>query len=106
MLQSGVGGSLGSQAGRLANTRSYDADKLMYETLGKLTHSSPLPLPPPSERLFFHRTIIKTLQSQPSVNPPFYQSAVLINTLPALLAPSVQINQQQQTHSFLTGMLG
>ena len=60
MLQSGVGVSLGSQAGRLANTRSYDADKLMYETLGKLTHSPP----PPSERLYFHRTIIKTLQSQ------------------------------------------
>ena len=53
MLQSGVGGSLGSQAGRLANTRSYDADKLMYETLGKLTHSSL-----PSERLYFDTTII------------------------------------------------
>ena len=41
MLQSGPAVSLGSQGGRLANTRSYDADKLMYETLGKLTHSPP-----------------------------------------------------------------
>ena len=81
-------------AGWLANTRSYDADKLMYETLGKLTHS-----PPPllSERLYFHRAIIKTLQSQVGFNRPFYQSAVLINTLPALLALQLQINQQQPT---------
>ena len=82
-------------AGWLANTRSYDADKLMYETLGKLTHSPPPPLL--SERLYFHRTIIKTLQSQLGCSiRAFYQSVVLINTLPALLAHSVQINQQQE----------
>ena len=103
MLQSGLWVSLGSQGGRVANTRSYDADKLMYETLGKLTHSPP-PLSPPSppsssERLYFHRTIIKTLQYQlTSSNRPFYQSVVLINKRSALLATLVEINQQPQTH--------
>ena len=100
MLQSGVGVSLGSQAGRLANTRSYDADKLMYETLGKLTPSPPSPSLPPQNVFTFIEQLLKHCSLSLVFNPPFYQSAVLINTLPALLAPSVQINQQQQTHSY------
>ena len=64
-----------------ANTRPYDADKLMYEAPGILT-----PVPP----LYFHTTIIKTLQSLPSS----FFSPVLITLKPALLASPE--NQQGQ----------
>ena len=97
MLQSGLWVSLGSLGGRLAG----QYPELWCRQTNVWDSGETDTLPPPSllsERLYFHRTIIKTLQSQLGSNRPFYQaaSAVLINTEPALLAHSVQINQQQE----------